>query len=191
MEEFHARYKQYREMKDGETVTDFDAVTIDEEKELASVDVDHIEPPSVDGTNEEENPMEARELFAEMEKQFGAEIASEVFKSGGGMEEAEALFESNQFSLVVAKRDAYEAENTELKAKVEELEAKLSAGVAGEPEALELGTDDTEVEEPAAPVDCRAKIAEYQTQGLSATEAQDKVLEEYPKEFKAQFYGDK
>jgi hypothetical protein len=180
---FFERYKGYLERKAEENKTDFDAQSI--EKEVAAVAVSDNESLSVDNTNKEENPMEARELFAEMEEKFGSEIASEVFKSGGGMEEAEALAESKQFAEVIEERDAYEAENAELKAQVEELNAKLSAITSGEEEAIELDADE-ELEEDEKPVDCKAKIKEYQAQGLSAVDAQNQVAKEYPEEFKAQ-----
>jgi hypothetical protein len=180
-EEFSSRYEEYRERK-GETKTVFDAETFTEEFE--SVDSMGSDEPQ---TQNEENTMsDERKIFSDMKEKFGAEIAATVFEDGGSMEDAQAMFDAHKFDALKAENESLATEVTELKKQNDELNAKLSAIVDGG-EAIDFeDAGEEEAHEEPETVNCSAKIAEYESQGLSATEAQDKVLEEYPEEFKAQ-----
>ena len=127
-----------------------------------------------------------RKIFSEMKEKFGAEIAATVFEEGGSMEDAQAMFDAQKFDALKAERDALQTEKAELEAQVEELNAKLSAIVDGG-EAIDFDdAGEEEAHQEPEKVNCFAKIKEYQEQGLSANDAQNKVLEEYPEEFKEQ-----
>lgn len=182
-ETFSARYREYLERK-GDTTTSFDADTIT--KEFSSVDDNDTGSVEPQTTKEENKMSDERKLFAEMQEKFGAEIAGEVFKAGGSMEDAQAMFDTQKFDALKAERDELAKENEALKADLEEANAKLSAIVdGGKPVDFDDAGEEEAGDEPEE-VNCFAKIKEYQEQGLSANEAQDKVLEEYPEEFKAQ-----
>jgi len=180
---FSGRYREYLERK-GTTHTVFDAETItDELTAVADSDTGSVEPQ----TKKEVNTMsDERKVFSEMKEKFGAEIAATVFEDGGSMEDAQAMFDAQKFDALKTERDALQTEKAELEAQVEELNAKLSAIVDGG-EAIDFDdAGEEEAHQEPEKVDCFAKVKEYQEQGLSASEAQDKVLEEYPEEFKAQ-----
>jgi hypothetical protein len=180
-EEFSSRYEEYRERK-GETKTVFDAETFTEEFE--SVDSMGSDEPQ---TQNEENTMsDERKIFSDMKEKFGAEIAATVFEDGGSMEDAQAMFDAHKFDALKAENESLATEVTELKKQNDELNAKLSAIVDGG-EAIDFeDAGEEEAHEEPETVNCSAKIAEYKSQGLSAVEAQNKVLEEHPEEFKAQ-----
>jgi hypothetical protein len=127
-----------------------------------------------------------RKIFSDMKEKFGAEIAATVFEDGGSMEDAQAMFDAHKFDALKAENESLATEVTELKKQNDELNAKLSAIVDGG-EAIDFeDAGEEEAHEEPETVNCSAKIAEYKSQGLSAVEAQNKVLEEYPEEFKAQ-----
>jgi len=184
-ETFTARYNEYLQRKDTTTTDGFDAETINEE--LSAVADTHSGSVEPDKQNEEPKMSDERKLFQEMEEKFGTEIASEVFKTGGTLEDAQAKFEEQKFTALQAECDELKSKNAELNTEVEELNAKLKAITDGEaPVDFEDAGEETVLNEPEA-IDCNAKIKEYRDQGLSATEAQDKVLADYPEEFKKQF----
>lgn len=180
---FSARYREYLERK-GTTNTVFDAETITEElTAVADSNKGSVEPQT---KNEDNTMSDERKIFSEMKEKFGAEIAATVFEDGGSMEDAQAMFDAQKFDALKAERDALQTEKAELEAQVEELNAKLSAIVdGGDPIDFNDAGEEEAHQEPEK-VNCFAKIKEYKEQGLSANEAQDKVLEEYPEEFKKQ-----
>jgi hypothetical protein len=182
-EEFSSRYEEYSERKGG-TKTVFDAETITEElTAVADSNTGSVEPQT---KNEDNTMSDERKVFSDMKEKFGAEIAATVFEDGGSMEDAQAMFDAHKFDALKAERDALQTEKAELAAQVDELNAKLSAITDGG-EAIDFDdAGEEEAHQEPEKVNCFAKIKEYQEQGLSANDAQNKVLEEYPEEFKAQ-----
>jgi hypothetical protein len=180
---FSGRYREYLERKGG-TKTVFDAETITEElTAVADSNTGSVEPQT---KNEDNTMSDERKVFSDMKEKFGAEIAATVFEDGGSMEDAQAMFDAHKFDALKAERDALQTEKAELAAQVDELNAKLSAITDGG-EAIDFDdAGEEEAHQEPEKVNCFAKIKEYQEQGLSANDAQNKVLEEYPEEFKAQ-----
>lgn len=176
LKEFLGRYKEYLEAK-GKS---FDVLHINE-----SVD---SKPASVgaETTKKEKNNMEDRDLFKRMKSRFGTEVAAQVFEAGGDMNDAEKLSAEIKFAALENERNEFKQKAESLSEKVEELEAKLSEIVKGEETPVKV----QEVEEEVKEINCQALIDEYRSQGLGVVEAQDKVIEAYPEEYKKQFgYG--
>jgi len=185
-ETFSARYREYLSRKGTTTSenTTFDAETITEE--LTSVDDSNTGSVEPQPKQEENTMSDERKIFSEMKEKFGADIAATVFEDGGSMEDAQAMFDAQKFDALTAENESLSAENDELKKQNDDLTAKLSAIVDGG-EAIDFDdAGEEQADETPEKVDCFAKIEEYKSQGLSANEAQDKVLEEYPEEFNAQ-----
>jgi len=181
---FSSRYDEYLKRK-GDTKTVFDAETITDELTAVAVsDTGSVEPQT---KNEVNTMSDERKIFSEMKGKFGADIAATVFEDGGSMEDAQAMFDAHKYDALTAERDTLQTEKAELQSQVDELNAKLSAITDGGDAVDFEDAGEEEAHQEPETVDCKAKIAEYESQGLSAVEAQNKILEEYPDEFKKQF----
>lgn len=150
--EFLARYERYRAGEQGETEMDNEQVN---EEVNAALDAQRAE-------------------FAELNDEFGADIAVEAFLSCGGRDRAVEL----QAAKVAEELAALKAENEALKAKVESHDG--DDGVPASP------TDTAGDEQ----FDIKAEVERLKSEGMKGSEAWRKVQVEHPDAYNKHIFGE-